>query len=951
MKDRVKLQNNRCCGLQLKFLVGVLSIILLLGVAVIIFTYTIIYNSFDTEYHKRAVAEAYHIKDACEQYFENGNLVFLRKLFLKHKRHMQEILYISLLNCKGEEILHIGKNFPLKLKEIKCDSVLRLPYEVRYIISNGEKIHDIYMPVGEGRRLGIIHLGTKEGPFKLAVSKIVNSIILLTFVILIIGGLFSVIFVKFITRPLFMLIKVMEEVGKGNLDISMPVISGDEIGLLAEAFNKMIKDLKRLGAELVQIYNSAPSGMMVIDRNFNIISENMAMSELSGISQEDIKGRKCFDVLHGDYCHTDKCPLKQIISGKEKVDLETRKRMPSGREGCFKIMGSPFKDADGNIIGIIEIFTDITEVRNLMNEQKRLIKEEQERAKELATLNERLLENERQLKAANQQLLANEQQLRATNQQLTASEQQLRAAKERAEELARVKAEFLANMSHEIRTPMNAVLGFAELLRKTYLDDRQKEYLDTIISSGKLLLSIINDILDLSKLESGKVTLEKINFNLKYLIRDVFKIVATRIENKKIDTYIDIADNVPIYLKGDPTRLRQIFVNLLGNAIKFTKEGEIGVLVSKEEGSREEAPLLRFSVVDTGIGIPHDKLNNIFESFSQADTSITRKYGGTGLGLTICKALVEAMGGKIWVESEINKGSKFIFVIPFEKGKTISETEIYPFSYKEIKNKTVVIVEDNKVSQRILRQLCEQLGMRILSIESSAKTAFECIKRLGEDNNIPDIILCDIFLGKEYGYELVKKIRSYDKYSKIKIIAVTSDPQIGEANKAQEMGFDGYLPKPVVIDNFAKVIAAVLGDKREKGPIITRHMADELSCRGIKILVAEDSMPNRMLLQAYFEELGCMADFANNGKEAVEKLRAGNRYDLCLMDLQMPVMDGIEATKIIRSEISKDIPIIALTAAVMQEDRRKAAEVGMNDFITKPIDVNKLKEKIIQYGR
>ncbi len=942
-------KKSKCCSLQLKFFIGVVSIVLFMGCAIIIFTYTVIYNSFDTEYHKRALTEAYHIKELCERYLKgNGNIDELRMILLKHIKHMKEAIYISLRDCEGKQLLYVGKSVRLKLNSSSCKDTIS-PYKIIHFTASNGKIHDICIPIGNN--LGIVDFATTEGPFIIAVSRIVHSIILVILIVLIIGGIFSIAFVKIITRPIFRLIKMMEEVGRGNLDVSMPSVTGDEIGILAEAFNNMIKDLKRLGTELIQIYNSAPSGMMVIDKNFNIISENMAMSELSGISQEDVKGRKCFDVFKGSYCHTDRCPLRQIMSGEERIDLEVKKRMPSGKEGCFKIMGSPFKDADGNIIGIIEIFTDITEVRNLMNEQKRLIKEEQERSKELSTLNKKLLENEQQLKAANQQLLANEQQLRAANQQLTASEQQLRAAKERAEDLARAKADFLANMSHEIRTPMNAVLGFSELLRKTPLDERQKEYLDTIISSGQLLLSIINDILDLSKLESGKISLEKIDFNLRYLINDVFKIVATRMGDKRIDTYIEIDKDVPIYLKGDPTRLRQIFVNLLGNAIKFTTQGEIGVVVNKEKDRTEDIPLLRFSVVDTGIGIPSDKLDDIFESFSQADTSVTRKYGGTGLGLTICKALVEAMGGKIWVESELNKGSKFIFVIPFEKGKAISETEIYPLSYKEIKSKAVVIVEDNKVSQRILKQLCKQLGMRILSVESSAKTAFECIKRLEEDNNIPDIILCDIFLGKEYGYELVKKIRSYDKYKKLKIIAVTADPQIGEANKAQEMGFDGYLPKPVIIDNFAKVIATVLGDKREMGPIVTRHMADELNYKGIKILVAEDSMPNRMLLQAYFEELGCIAEFANNGKEAVEKLKAGNQYDLCLMDLQMPVMDGIEATKIIRSEISKELPIIALTAAVMQEDRRKAAEVGMNDFITKPIDVEKLKEKIIQYGR
>ena len=519
----------------------------------------------------------------------------------------------------------------------------------------------------------------------------------------------------------------------------------------------------------------------------------------------------------------------------------------------------------------------------------------------------------------------------------------------RAESTAKATSNFLANMSHEIRTPMNSIMGFSDLLGRTSLDAKQKNYLDAVSLSGKLLIGIIDDILDMSKLESGKIVLELSEFNLENVILEAFKMVVIRMKDKPFDTYIDIGENVPEEIFGDPERLKQVLVNLLGNAVKFTSQGEIGVIVQLEDhaGNDPDHFYLRFIIKDTGVGIPKDKQEIVFKSFSQADQTITRKFGGTGLGLAISKAIVEIMGGKVWVESEEGKGSEFIFVIAVKKEMTSGQEKQDPDSAGLLKGKKAFIIDDNQIARKIISRCCERIGLDIIGIADSPESALHELKNfITEKNLIPDLILCDLIMKEMDGFELVKLIRGNREFKDVKYIAVTADMLAETSDKVKEEVFDAYITKPISSKELIRVIKKVINIETEE-----KEQGEKLaSCAGIKILVADDSPSNQALMQAYFDELKCTGDVVNNGREAIDKLKT-NTYDLCLMDLHMPVLGGVVATKIIRKEISADLPVIALTAAVLEDDRKKAKDAGMNDFLMKPIDLKEMTEKIVQYGR
>jgi len=520
---------------------------------------------------------------------------------------------------------------------------------------------------------------------------------------------------------------------------------------------------------------------------------------------------------------------------------------------------------------------------------------------------------------------------------------------QQAQSMARVKSEFLASMAHEIRTLINAILGFANIMKNGPLNAKQREQLDTIILSGNLLLGIVNDILDFSKVEAGKLKLEIIDFNLGTLVEDVFRILRTKLNNKPINLYFKINDNVVRNLSGDPTRIKQILINLVDNAIKFTEDGEIGLRISLEESKNfpSKEHTLKFVVEDTGIGIPEDRKNAIFESFTQANTSVSRKYGGSGLGLTLCKNYIENMGGKIWIESEVGKGSKFIFTVTFPEGNPVNSSSSAENLMNGLAERKILVVESNERIRSSMKTLCGKLKIENCVI---VKDSAEAMKILAEGNTkkemLPDIIFIDILVPGKVGQMLAVKIRQDEKYANIKLIALSSSMDASSVGEILQQGFDEYLAKPIIESEFRQVLLEVLVNESGGKRSLTRDMVRKISCEGVKVLVAEDSLPNQELLKAHFESLGCIVDYVDNGHEAVEKAKDGE-YDICLMDLQMPVMGGIEATKIIRGQLKRDFPIVALTAAEMEEEKEVCIKAGMNDYLPKPFDLLDLKEKII----
>ncbi|MDD4202700.1 MAG: PAS domain S-box protein [Candidatus Omnitrophica bacterium] len=521
--------------------------------------------------------------------------------------------------------------------------------------------------------------------------------------------------------------------------------------------------------------------------------------------------------------------------------------------------------------------------------------------------------------------------------------------KDAAELANRTKSEFLANMSHEIRTPMNAILGFTELLDLTELNEYQSDLVETIESSGQMLISIIEDVLDISKIEAGKILLEKITFNLEHFLENIIKIVNQRIKDKKIKIKTTISSDVPMFLEGDPTRLRQILINLLSNAIKFTDKGEISIFIRSHKKKEQDVRELMFSVKDTGIGIDQKAKEIIFNSFTQADMTTTRKYGGTGLGLYICKKLVELMGGNIWVESEKGKGSEFFFTVKIKERPAIIKEDIHPIDCLCLKSKKILLVENNSKSAKSLKVFFDDCQLGFDHVDSAKKAIDLLIKKMAIKDSLPDIILMDLMLAeKSDGLELLEKIKKQPLFKNIKLVAISSDPRVGVANKAQEMGFNGVFPMTISREEFRDVLCTVLGDKRIDGQIITRHMAAELNCKGLNVLIAEDNIVNQKLMKMMLTNLGCSIDVADDGRQVIEKLKQG-KYDIVLMDLQMPVLGGIDATKIIRAEINKQIPILALTAAVQKSDKKLALASGMNDFISKPVKMITLKYKIMEW--
>jgi PAS domain S-box-containing protein len=645
-------------------------------------------------------------------------------------------------------------------------------------------------------------------------------------------------------------------------------------------------------ALLRTVIDNVPDFIYAKDVNGRFVVANIAVARNLGMTPDQLLGKHDLDLFPQDIArsfHEDEQAL--IRSGQPLVDREEIVTDATGRARDFLTSKIPVLNEAGRVTGLVGIGRDVTLRTRMVTE--------------------------------------------------------MRSAREAAEAANRSKSEFLANMSHEIRTPINGVLGMAELLLDTALDHTQRDYARTIHESGKALLTVINDILDFSKIEAGKLDIEQVDMDLRTTVEDVARMIAFQAHRKRLELTLDIDPALPGAVKGDPGRLRQILTNLGGNAVKFTSAGEVAIEAKVLE-STATGTHVRFEVRDTGIGIPADRIERLFQPFSQVDASTTRQFGGTGLGLSIVRRLVDLMGGQCGVSSVAGSGSTFWFTLHFAVSSyDIQQAIRIP---QTLKDRRVLVVDDNQTNLKILAAQMTRCGM-LAKCVSSATSAMEALRAAAAEGRPYEVALLDHDMPVIDGSQLGRLIHDDPAINSVRLVLLTSSGQPGESSRFSRMGFAAYLLKPVSHGDLLDALMLVLGASGDdwdapKLPIVTQHELLVMRAREkrVRVLLAEDNLVNQKVGVKLLEKIGCTVEVATNGKEAVRAWESGH-FDVIFMDCQMPEMDGYEATRQIRSRESAShrTPIVALTAHAMKGADEECRTAGMNDYITKPIDSELLK--------
>lgn len=659
--------------------------------------------------------------------------------------------------------------------------------------------------------------------------------------------------------------------------------------------------LKQSEEKFRTVFENCAVAITVADAEEKIVSWNPFTEELLGVTREDLHHKSIRSFYPAE--EWQKMRSMKLRETGKIAHLDTKVIKKNGDLLDVKVSITVLKDERGNVTGSIGILRDITQRKK--------------------------------------------------------SEKAMQEAKEAALKLAKVKSQFLANMSHEIRTPMNGVIGMVELLEDTELIPEQREYLHTLKTSAESLLFLINDILDSSKIEAGMLNLEKIPFDLRENLMDTVSTLVLRAHTKGLDLTCQILPGVPERIIGDPGRLRQIMVNLVGNAIKFTEYGEVVVRVENRSRPGEKEVELHFSVTDTGIGIPKDKLKSIFDPFTQADSSTTRKYGGTGLGLSISHQLVKMMGGSLSAESPATllhihgggMGSTLHFAIRLGVVQDERPAAINP-QFVSLNDLEVLVIDDNVTNAHVLKDMISGWGMK----STVAHNGHEAMALLNQAKNagIPfDFAVIDSFMPEMDGFELARWIMAQPEFSKIKIIMMTYIGSRGDGEKCRKLGIPAYLTKPVrqshLLDTLMTLLAPQIAG--ESAPLITKYSIKE-NKRHLRILLAEDNLVNQQVAMRLLEKRGHNVVAADTGRKALEAVKKEN-FDMVLMDIQMPEMDGYEAAQAIRRrerESGAHLPIIAMTANAMEGDRQKCLEAGMDGYLSKPIRSQELFEMIDRFS-
>ncbi len=646
------------------------------------------------------------------------------------------------------------------------------------------------------------------------------------------------------------------------------------------------------------VLEANPDPMVLYDMEGKVVYFNPAFTATFGWHLDELRGKKLDLFVPEENWPETRRMIEMVIKGKSFSGIESCRYTKNGVKIPVSISGATHKDLNGESLGSVINIRDISKLKQ--------------------------------------------------------TELELTAAKEAAETANLAKTEFLAHMSHEIRTPMNGVIGMTELLLATPLSDEQNDFAQTISTSANALLNVINDILDVSKIEAGKLALEIMPFNLRLVLEEISDILSPKVFHKKIELAVLIDPELPPMVKGDPGRLRQVIINLAGNAIKFTEQGEVMLKFNRSEETSTHVGI-HFSVTDTGIGISEADQQRLFLSFAQIDPSANQRFGGSGLGLAISKRLIEMMGGKIGVESMPGKGSTFWFSISLEKEKTLFQDRPLPDAAL-IKGKRILAVDDHTIHHEVLQAYLKSADCNFYSA-STAKEAMKLLRLAAETNGPFDVVLIDNLMPGIQGEELVRTIKNDPCLAKAKLVVLTGSGLRGDAAKAKKAGFDAYLTKPIKQYQLIACLMEVLGNAHQSADIksvsfLTRHSLKEMQNANVKILLVEDNIINQKLESLILEKFGFRVTIVSNGREAIQEL-AQTRYELVLMDVQMPVLDGFATTQIIRDPSSEvldhNVPIIAMTAHAMKGHREECIQHGMNDYLTKPIQTGLLYRTIRRF--